>query len=54
MLDGVLFFTQVIVTRELNGKNHGWLKSLSDKLKKGEMEAIHGSSDSVRLSQSPG
>lgn len=40
MLDGVLFFTQVIVTRELNGKNHGWLKSLSDKLKKEEMEAL--------------
>ena len=40
MLDGVLFFTQVIVTRELNGKNHGWLKSLSDKLKKQEMEAL--------------
>ncbi len=40
VLDGVLFFTQVIVTRELNGKNHGWLKSLSDKLKKQEMEAL--------------
>jgi uncharacterized protein YjgD (DUF1641 family) len=40
VLDGVLFFTQVIVTRELNGKNHGWLKSLSDKLKKEEMEAL--------------
>ena len=40
VLDGVLFFTQVIVTRELNGKSHGWLKSLSDKLKKQEMEAL--------------
>lgn len=40
VLDGVLFFTQVIVTRELNGQNHGWLKSLSDKLKKEEMEAL--------------
>ena len=40
VLDGVLFFTQVIVTRELNGKSHGWLKSLSDKLKKEEMEAL--------------
>ena len=40
VLDGVLFFTQVIVTRELDGKTHGWLKSLSDKLKKQEMEAL--------------
>ena len=30
----------MIVTRELDGKTHGWLKSLSDKLKKQEMEAL--------------
>lgn len=40
VLNGVLFSTQVIVTRELDGKTHGWLKSLSDKLKKQEMEAL--------------
>ncbi len=40
VLDGVLFFTQVIVTRELDEENHGWLKFLSDKLKKQEMEAL--------------
>lgn len=40
VMGGVLFPTQVIVTGELDGKNHGWLKSLSGKLKKQEMEAL--------------
>lgn len=40
VLDGVLFSTQIIVTRELDGNNHGWLKSLSAHLKKQEMEAL--------------
>ena len=40
VLDKVLFSTQIIVTRELDGRNHGWLKSLSDKLKRQEMEAL--------------
>ncbi len=40
VLDGVLFSTQIIVTGELDGRSHGWLKSLSDHLKKQEMEAL--------------
>ena len=40
VLDGVLFSTQVIVTGELDGESHGWLKSLSARLKKQEMEAL--------------
>lgn len=40
VLDGVLFPTQIIVTGELDGQNHTWLKALSDKLKKEEMKNL--------------
>ena len=47
---GVLFPTQIIVTRELDTKHHTWLKSLSDKLEKHEikqlLEKIEGLSES--------
>lgn len=39
-LNGVLFPTQIIVTRNLDGESHRWLKALSDKLKKQEMAAL--------------
>lgn len=37
---GVLFPTQIIVTKELDEESHRWLKSLSGKLKKHEMVAL--------------
>ena len=40
MLDGVLFPTQIIVTKELDGPEHMWLKSLSGKLKKKELKDL--------------
>ncbi len=40
VLNEVLFPTQIIVTRKLDGENHKWLKALSDKLKKQEMAAL--------------
>ena len=40
VLDGVLFPTQIIVTKELDGSSHMWLKSLSDKLKKQELRNL--------------
>lgn len=40
MLDRVLFPTQIIVTGELDGQSHTWLKALSDKLKKEEMKNL--------------
>ena len=40
VLDEVLFPTQIIVTDELEGGNHTWLKSLSGKLKKEEMKNL--------------
>ena len=40
VLDGVLFPTQIIVTGELEGSNHTWLKSLSGRLKKEEMKNL--------------
>lgn len=40
MLDGVLFPTQIIVTKELDGPEHTWLKSLSGKLKKKELKDL--------------
>lgn len=36
----VPFLTQIIVTRELEGDSHTWLKALSDKLKKEQLENI--------------
>ena len=42
----VMFPTQIIVGRELNGRDHTWLKALSDRVQKQEMrellEKVHG------------
>lgn len=40
VLNGVLFPTQIIVTKELDYDSHTWLKSLSNRLKKQEMEQL--------------
>ncbi len=40
VLDGVLFPTQIIVTKELDSPEHTWLKSLSGKLKKKGLKDI--------------
>ncbi len=37
VLDGVLFPTQIIVTKELDKRNHTWLKALSGKMQKQDM-----------------
>lgn len=46
ILDAVLFPAQIIVGRELNQKNHTWIKALSNKVQKQEMkellERVHG------------
>lgn len=46
VLDAVLFRTQIIVGRELNQKEHTWIKALSDRVQKQEMrnllERVHG------------
>lgn len=40
VMDGVLFPTQIIVTKELEGPEHTWLKSLSGSLKKKELKDL--------------
>lgn len=40
VMDGVLFPTQIIVTKELDGPEHTWLKSLSGSLKKKELKDL--------------
>ena len=40
ILDGVLFPTQIIVTRELDRKNHMWLNALSGKMQRQDMEDL--------------
>lgn len=40
VLDGVLFPTQIIVTKELKAGNHTWLKALSSDMEKQEMVAF--------------
>lgn len=40
ILDNVLFPTQIIVTNELDKKNHIWLKALSDKMEKQDMKEL--------------
>ena len=40
VLNGVLFPTQIIVTKELDGPEHTWLKSLSGRLKKQELKDL--------------
>lgn len=37
VLDSVLFPTQIVVGKELEQKNHAWLRALSDRLQKQEM-----------------
>ena len=40
MQDTVLFPTQIIVTRELNGEAHIWLKALSGEMHKEQMRKL--------------
>ncbi len=40
VLDGVLFPTQIIVTKELEKGNHTWLKALSGKMQKADMRDL--------------
>lgn len=40
VLDGVLFPTQIIATKELDKKNHTWLKALSGKLKEQDIKEL--------------
>ena len=40
ILDGVLFPTQIIVTKELDKESHIWLKALSNKMKRQDMENL--------------
>ena len=40
VLDAVLFPTQIVVTRELDKKEHTWLTALSDGMNKRDMEAF--------------
>lgn len=40
VLDAVLFQTQIIVTKELNKKNHTWLTALSDGMEKQDMRDL--------------
>ena len=39
-MDSVLFPTQIIVSRELDRKAHVWLRALSDKMGKQDMEEL--------------
>lgn len=40
VLDEVLFPTQIIVTKELDGEHHTWLRSLSDKMEEEDMRRL--------------
>ena len=40
VLDKVLFPTQIIVTKELKGEQHTWLKSLTDKMEEKDMRKL--------------
>ena len=40
VLDKVLFPTQIIVTKELKGEQHTWLKSLTDKMEEKDMRRL--------------
>ena len=40
VLDKVLFPTQIIVAKELNGEQHTWLKSLTDKMEENDMRKL--------------
>lgn len=40
ILGGVLFSTQIIVTRELDKETHTWLKALSSKIQRPDMETL--------------
>lgn len=40
VLNGVLFPTQIIVTNELDKKNHAWLTALTEKMQKNDMKNL--------------
>ncbi len=40
VLDAVLFRTQIVVGKELDQKNHTWIKALSDRVQKQEMREL--------------
>ena len=40
VMDAVLFPTQIIVSKELDRKNHIWLRALSDKMEKQDMKEL--------------
>lgn len=40
VLDAVLFRTQIVVGKELDSKNHTWIKALSDQVQKQEMRKL--------------
>ena len=40
ILDKVLFPTQIIVAKELDGEHHTWLKSLTDKMEENDMRKL--------------
>ncbi|MCI9500658.1 MAG: hypothetical protein HFG76_01390 [Hungatella sp.] len=45
----VPFSTQIIVTRELEGESHTWLKALSDKLKKEQLKSLLECTEGLKL-----
>ncbi len=47
VMDGVLFPTQIIVTKELDKGSHIWLKALSNKMEKQDMRELLGCIDSL-------
>lgn len=47
VLDRVLFPTQIIVTKELDGPGHMWLKSLSGRLKKQKLKSLLEQADGL-------
>ena len=47
VMDGVLFPTQIIVTKELDKGSHIWLKALSNKMEKQDMRELLGRIDSL-------
>lgn len=48
VLDAVLFPTQIIVAKELDWKNHTWLKALSSKMEKQNMRELLEKIESMR------
>ncbi len=48
VMDSVLFPTQIIVSRELDRKTHVWLRALSDKMSRQDMEELLKKIESVK------